>query len=179
MNDPKSPLRLPPWLAPAVVVLLTLQLSLLWIQGGLIHRQHRDLQDLRDDIQSLTDSLDQSLSQDNGTDSNAAPMRARGHHSRARIQRARNIQESQNQDPPAPEEERTKKELEASRESAKKAVSDAREVQSKLSIEENARKAEEKQKLEAAQNTWQKWVWAALGLGLVAMIVRSWLRRRG
>jgi hypothetical protein len=58
-------------------------------------------------------------------------------------------------------------------------VSEAREVQSKLSIEENIRKADEKAKVDSAENTWQKWLLAALGAGLLAVAVRSWLSRRG
>ena len=77
------------------------------------------------------------------------------------------------------DEEKARKELEESKNSAQKAVKDAREVQSKLSIEENYRKAEEKKQVEAAQNTWTKWVWATLGLLALAMVGRAWLRRRG
>ena len=177
MSEPTQPSRFPSWLGAAIVTLLTLQLGLVWVQGGLLHRQHRDLQDLREDVQSLTEALDQSLLQDSGADTELAPThaRARAHRLPRRLERVRMLQESQQPS----DEEKARKELEESKNSAQKAVKDAREVQSKLSIEENYRKAEEKKQVEAAQNTWTKWVWAALGLLALAMVGRAWLRRRG
>jgi len=172
MSDPAPPPPFPSWLGAAVLTLLTLQLGLIWIQGGLLHRQHRELQDLREDVQYLSDALDQNLLQDSGTDTEVAPTHTRLRRLPSRLLRVRHLQEPS-------DDERARKEQEASRESARKAVSDAREVQSKLSIEENIRKADEKKQVEAAQNTWQKWVWIALGGGVLAMVVRAWLRRRG
>ena len=177
MSDPVPPPRYPSWLGAAVVTLLTLQLGLIWIQGGLLHRQHRELQDLREDVLSLADALDQSLLQEPGTEQDVAPTHARERRLPRRLQRVRVLQESQTSRPA--EEEEGRKETEDSNKAARKAVQDAREVQSKLSIEENIRKAEEKKQVEAAQNTWQKWLWIALGAGVLAMAVRAWLRRRG
>ena len=44
---------------------------------------------------------------------------------------------------------------------------------------ENARKAEETSKVQAATHTWQRWVWGAMALVAVAFIARSVIRRRG
>jgi hypothetical protein len=83
-------------------------------------------------------------------------------------------------EPPEPDEDKAlKKDLEATRQSERDAVAQARDVRQKLSIEENLRKAEEKAKLEAAGKSWPPLVWAALGVALVALLVRSWQRRRG
>jgi len=57
-------------------------------------------------------------------------------------------------------------------------VKEAREVQSKLSLEENARKAEEARKVQAATNSWQRWVWGAFAFIALALVVRSVIRRR-
>jgi hypothetical protein len=175
MSDPVPPSRIPSWFSVSVLALLALQTGLIWIQGGLLNRQRGDIQGLREDIQYLTDSLDQNLIQEPVEEGSYDPTRRPLPRSKHFIQRARMMQEA----PPPTEEERTRKELEAARESTQKALSDAREAQSKLSIEENIRKAEEKKQLEAAGNTWQKWLWVALGAGVLAMVVRSWLRRRG
>ena len=78
-----------------------------------------------------------------------------------------------------PEEDQAQKDLQAAKASALKAVDDARKVQSQLSIEENIHKAEAKARVEESENAWQKWLWIALGAGMVAMVVRAWLRRRG
>jgi hypothetical protein len=173
MTEPSQPPRLPSWLAPAVVVLLGMQLVLGWIHGSLLHRQHEDLLALREDVQDLTDSVEQGLWQEDDSEEGVAPARHRArrpHH----LQRVRMVQEA-----PTPEEEQARKETQDANESAKQAVSKARKVQSQLSIEENIRKADEKAKLDTAENNWQKWLWGALGAGLVAMVVRAWLRRRG
>ena len=89
------------------------------------------------------------------------------------LQRVRMIQEQPT------EEEQARKDIQNSNDSAKNAVSKAREVQSQLSIEENIRKADEKAKMDTAESSWQKWLWIALGAGLVGMVIRAWLRRRG
>lgn len=172
MTDPSQPPRFPSWLAPAVIVMLGMQLTLSWLQGGLLHRQHEDLLALREDVQILTDTLEQGLWDEGYAEEGMAPARHRPVR-RSRLLRASAIQDA------TPEEELAQKDLENTRASAKKAVSDAREVRSKLSIEENIRKAEEKAKVESAESTWMRWLWAALGVGLVAMVVRAWLRRRG
>jgi hypothetical protein len=154
--------------------MLGMQLVLAWIHGSLLNRQHQDLVALREDIQVLADSLDPSNQQDGTSDTEIDP--ARGHRIRVpRYQRVRLIQNP----PPPNEEDQARKDLEDSNASAKKAVSEAREVQSKLSIEENIRKADEKAKVESAENTWQKWLLVALGAGVLAVAIRSWLNRRG
>ncbi|HWQ09009.1 MAG TPA: hypothetical protein VN436_07880 [Holophaga sp.] len=148
-----------------------MQLVLGWLHGSLLERQHQDLLDLREDVQELTDSLDQGDPQDDSQDESLAPARHTPAH-RRRLQRVARIQAQ-----PA-EEEQARKELQDAQASAQQAVSQARKVQSQLSIEENMRKADEKAKVDAAENAWQKWLWGALGGGLVAMAVRVWLRRR-
>jgi hypothetical protein len=166
-------------LAPVVVALLSAQLALLWIQGGLLHRQHQEIRDLREDIQSLAESIDAMQGVEMGNEGDYAPSSTglRSHGRRPKILRVRHLQETPASTPQT-DEERARKDLEASRVSAQKAVSEAREVQSKLSIEENARRAEEKAKIERAQNAWQKWIWLALATGFLAYVIRAWLRRR-
>ena len=65
----RSPLR---WIIPTF---LALQLGLLWIQGAQIHRQNLLLQGLREDLQTLADSLDNG--QDWQDDSKAVPAATR------------------------------------------------------------------------------------------------------
>lgn len=172
MTETSKPPRFPSWLAPTVVAMLGMQLVLGWLHGSLLERQHQDLLDLRVDVQDLTDSLDQGDSQDDSQDESWAPAR----HSQARRRRIQRVARIQAQ-PPA-EEEQARKEIQDAQASAQQAVSQARKVQSQLSIQENMRKADEKAKVDAAENAWQKWLWVALGGGLVALAVRTWLRRR-
>lgn len=156
------------WTIPAF---LALQLGLLWVQGAQLHRQNQVLQGLREDIQALTESLENSQGSASSDDEPAA------------------VPASLFDAPPPPkkvavlgaeeEQEPAAKELQASKDSAQKAVKDAREVQSKLSIEENARKAEEARKVQAATNAWQRWVWIGLALVVLALAGRAMLRRRG
>lgn len=156
------------WTIPAF---LALQLLMLWLQGVQLHRQNQVLQGLRDDIQALTESLDYgqgAVSDSDDADAVPAsgPVKAAPHTHVAVL----GIQE---------EQEAAAKELQASRESAQKAVKDARETQSKLSIEENARKAEEAKKVQAATSSWMNWAWGAVALVAVALVARSVIRRRG
>jgi hypothetical protein len=169
MTDPAQPPRLPSWLAPAVVAMLGVQLLLSWLQGSLIHRQHKDLLALREDVQYLAEAMDQGPGEEDYEEEELAPAR-RPH---PRIPRLQRIQTQPTED------EAAQKDLQDSRASGQRAVSQARAVQGQLSIEENIRKAEEKAKLEEAGGAWQNWLWAALGAGLVAVGVRAWLRRRG
>lgn len=163
-----EPPRIPSWLAPIVVLLLVMQLALLWLQGSLLHRQHQDLVGLREDVQALTDTVEEALYPQEDYEESAAPAR---HRLRApRLLRVQN---------PAPaDEDPAQKELRESAQSGQKAVQQARETQSKLSIEEAARKAEEKAKVEEAESHWQTWMLVALGAGLVAWAVRAWIQRR-
>ncbi len=163
------------WLGPVVVALLAGQLGLIWVQGGLLHRQHQAIQGLREDIQSLSESIELG----DGVVSEAEEgdfIPAQGRPSVRRRARLTRVAHIALQDE---ETERATRDLEESRKSAEKAVKDARETQQKLSFEENARKAEEKAKLEKVQSSGHKWIWIGLAAGLVALVVRSWLRRRG
>lgn len=172
MTDPSQPPRFPSWLAPTVVTLLVMHLGLTWIQGSLLHRQNEELRALREDVQILSDTIEQGLmASDEPVD--LEPARSRGRVQR-HVLRVRRIQA-----PPPSEEDAARKELQDSADSAKKAVNDAREVQSKLSIEENIRKADEKARIEATEHTGRNWLFIALGAGLVGVLVRAWLRRRG
>ena len=157
------------WTIPA---LLGLQLAMLWIQGAQLHRQNQVLQALREDIQALTESIEAGQGPASYEDDGAAvpasflPRPAQKKGEKVAVL---GVQE---------EQEAASKDLQASRESAQKAVKDAREAQSKLSIEENARKAEEAKKVQAATDSWQRWAWGALGLAAVALVVRAVIRRR-
>lgn len=156
------------WTIPAILVL---QLLMLWLQGAQLHRQNQVLQGLREDIQALTESLDSS--QDPVSDSDEADVVPASTGPRVQPQKrvaVLGIQE---------EEEAAAKELQASRESGQKAVKDAREAQSKISIEENARKAEETKKVQAATSSWMNWAWGAMGLVAAALVARAVIRRRG
>lgn len=159
------------WFAGLVLALLAGQLGLLWVQGRLLHRQHLDLVDLKAEIQYLSESLDAALAEP-GADETLAPARA----PRLRRRQAMVKASIQSQEEP---QDAAAKELQAARESARKAVKDSREVQSKLSIEENARKAEEKAKVKGTWEMGTKAFLIALGAGLLAMAARAWMRRRG
>lgn len=155
------------WTIPAF---LALQLGLLWVQGAQLHRQNQVLQGLREDIQALTESLENS--QGSSADEEAAAVPAGLFEAPPPPEKVAVLGAEEEQEPAA-------KELQASKDSAQKAVKDAREVQSKLSVEENARKAEEARKVQAATNTWQRWVWIGLTLVVLALAGRAMLRRRG
>ncbi len=77
------------------------------------------------------------------------------------------------------EDDRARKEVQQSADSARKAVADARKTEKQLSIAENIRKAEEQQRIDAAQNRWQTWALAALGLVVLGFLARGWIRNRG
>lgn len=149
---------------------LALQLGLLWIQGAQLHRQNQVLQGLREDIQALTESLDSNPSATSSDDDGGAmPARFQPRPAPPRQVAVLGVEE---------EQEAAARDLKASKDSAQKAIKDAREVQSKLSIEENIRKADEAQKVQAATSSWQRWVWAAMGLVVLALVIRSVLQRR-
>jgi len=171
---PQAP-RPQTWIGPVVVALLVGQLALSWVQGGLLHRQHQAIQGLRAEVLSLAENLEQG----NGVateaeESGFVPARDRHHvRRRARFTRVAHISLQDEQT------EQATRDLDEAKKSAEKAVKEAHEVQQKLSFEENARKAEEKAKLEKVQSSGQKWIWIGLAAGVVALVVRSWLRRRG
>jgi hypothetical protein len=173
---PPSPQR---WLGPGVLTLLGLQLALLWVQGVQLNRQHQDLVNLRTDVQELAESLDQGAQPDYGEEAN--PYVPGRHHGRApRWQRVR--QEPKSESKPAddldPATQAAQKDLKEARESARKGVEDARKAQSQLSLSENARKAEEKAKVQEARAAWEVWVLVAGLVVLGAFLVRGWLRAR-
>ncbi len=150
---------------------LALQLGLLWIQGAQLHRQNQVLLALREDIQALTESMEASQSPAASEEEGAAvPAGFLPRSQPPKKVAVLGVQE---------EQDATTKELQASRESAQKAVKDAREAQSKVSWEENARKADETKKVQAATRSWQRWAWAATGLVALALVARAILRRRG
>jgi len=156
------------WTIPT---LLALQLGLLWLQGAQLHRQNQVLQGLREDIQALADSIENSQGTASGEDDGAAVPA--GFLPQAPPQKKVAVLGVQE------EQEAVAKDLQASRDSAQKAVKDAREAQSKLSIEENARKVEEARKVQGATASWQRWTWGAAALAALALVARAFLRRRG
>ncbi len=179
MNDPRTPAPppapgLPRGLAAAGVILLTLQLALGYLQGGLLHRQHGELQSLRADLQDLTEALEQSQGSGGGTVGGERWSFTRRTPGPGPRYRAAGMAVLGSDD-----DERAQKELQQSRDSAKKAVQEGRKAQEQLSITENARKADEKARMDSAQNQWQRWSLAGAGLVVLAFVLRGWWRRRG
>jgi len=156
------------WIIPTF---LGLQLAMLWIQGAQLHRQNQVLQGLRDDIQALSESIENSQGSAS-SEEEAAAVPARFWNDPLPQKKVAVLGAEEEQDGAA-------KELQASKDSAQKAVKEAREAQSKLSIEENARKAEETRKVQAATDSWQRWVYGALALVALAFGARAVFRRRG
>jgi uncharacterized protein (DUF1800 family) len=150
---------------------LALQLGLIWIQGAQLHRQNQVLQGLREDIQALSESIENNQSEAS-TEEDAAAVPAGFRFDPTPQKKVAVLGAEEEQEPAA-------KELQASKDSAQKAVKEAREAQSKLSIEENARKAEEARKIQGATDSWQRWFWGALALVALAFAARSVIRRRG
>ncbi len=155
------------WIIPTF---LALQLGLLWIQGAQLHRQNQVLQGLREDVQALTESIANGQSSVSQEDNGPAVPASR-HSQGGTLQKVAVLGVEEDQDPAA-------KELKAVRESGQKAVQEAREARSKISIEENIRKADETKKIQSATTAWQGWVWGALALVALALIVRSVIQRR-
>ncbi len=146
-----------------LAVVSILQLGLLWIQGAQLYRQQETLQALRLDIQELAEIID-SANPQSGDEGHWSPSAHRGRHGRLRLV--------------TQEEDEGVKETRQSREAAQKAIKDANEAQRKLSITEAAKKAEEKEKIQAVETAWTRWVWIALALVALALMLRAWLRRR-
>lgn len=168
----------PKWLGYAIVLLLSLQLALGYVQGALLHRQQEELRSIRSDLSDLAEVIEQgqgAMDGGSGQDGVWRPTAPRGSRRSARPPLVLNARMVLDGD----EDERARKDLEQSRENARKAVSDAHKVQEQLSVTENARKAEEKKQIDAAQNQWQKWSFIALGLVALALIIRAWIQRRG
>lgn len=172
MNEPETRPAVPRWILGAVLTLLTLQVGLLWLHGAMLERQHADLAALREDVQDLSDSLDEFQGTFDDTGSGGlSPSRQRIRHRPSRLVRAR----MQEQDP----EEAQKKQIEEQRKAEKEAVAKARDLREKVSFEENARKAEEKAKVEKAVTPWRNMVAAGVAVALFALLLRAWARRRG
>lgn len=175
----------------SLVAVLVAQAGLLWLHGGLLNRQHRELQSIRQTIQDLTEALDngagndaQGLDEGNYKPASAAlhPRHNPRHRQQPRLQSVSLaklvLQDAQDNAPEG--QDPTMKDLQKTRDSQKKAVADARDIQQKLSIEENIRKAEEKKKVEAATSSFYPLVYWAMGIGLLAFIVgRIWRARAG
>ena len=185
MSDPSPTPTGPTWLSRSVVVLLALQVALLWTHGSMLQRQHEDLEALRDDVQSLTESLDQQDGWDSseGDSSNPSPARARVPRRGRRLIRT-TVQTTTEAPQGEPDDDAAAQELQASQRSAQEAVAKARDLQAKLSLEENARKAEAQAQALAkaqaqAEDRWRRWLWTIPAVALVALLGRSWLRRRG
>ena len=187
MNESQQP-RQPGWTQSALVAVLAAQVGLLWLHGGLLNRQHSAMQGMRQDIQDLTEALDNSVSEhamppDEGSFKPASSGPRAGRHLRHnRLQTVANvkfvIQDTQDNAPEG--QDPTMKDLQKTRDSQKKAVADARDIRQKLSIEENIRKADEKKKVEAATSSFYPVVYWAMGIGLLAFIVgRVWRARAG
>lgn len=192
MNESPQP-RQPVWIQSALVAVLAAQVGLLWLHGGLLNRQHAAIQAMRQDIQDLTEALDDSADntdqtpeggsiRPSSTDFRAARLPHRHHGRHPRLQAVNTLrfvlQDAQDNAPRG--EDPTMKDLQNTRDSQKKAVADARDIRQKLSYEENARKAEEKKKVEAATNNFYPIVYWAMGIALLAFIVgRVWRARAG
>jgi hypothetical protein len=185
-EEPKPAPSIPRWLSRTVVTLLAAQLALLWTHGSMLQRQHEDLQSLRDDIQALSESLDQEQDgwdDGSGQDGNSAadpalvPAR-RLRHLRARKGRPALLRVQDPGEQPSGSDQQAAKDLADSLKSGKDAVAQARKVQSQLSIEENYRKAEEKAKAEGEFKRWLPWAAFLGAVGAGAMMLRGWLRTR-
>lgn len=156
----------PTWVMGGILVLLAVLVGLTWLNGALLNRQHHELMAMREDVQNLSDSLEQALS-GGETESGLTPssLSRRSH----RLQRVK-LQDE--------DSDRAMKDLKESRDSASKAVGQARDVQRKVSIEENARLADQQAKREAAERWWRPWLYGAVLIACLAFVLRAWIRRR-
>lgn len=163
----------PRWLAWAIVALLSGQMVLLWLQGSLLQRQHGDLQALRQDVQDLADAVEglQDSFDPGAPGESLQPSRHRPARRRGAVVRVL-LQEGDS-------DQGVRKELENQRKAEREAVEKARETQEKLSLAENARKAEEKARLQAEGRKVSPLLWIGAAVLFGAVLLRSWLRRRG
>lgn len=198
MNDSPQPGR-PGWISPTLVALLAAQVGLLWLCGGLLNRQNGEIMAMREDIQDLTEAVDNITSdqapatEDGNFQPAASHLRARPappkhRHHAPHFQRASfgsgparaNAVLQDTQEKPQDEQDQAAKDIKEANESAKKAVAEARDTQQKLSLSENARKAEEKKKVESATASFLPIVYAAMAIGILAFIIgRVWRARSG
>lgn len=171
MTEPAKKTEMPRWLATALVTILACQVGLLWMQGTLLERQHGDLQGLREDVQDLTESLEQFEDAfDQGATDGAVRPSSRPilrHRAAVRVR----LQEEGDQG--------VRKELADQRKSEREALDKARDARQKLSWEENQRKAEEKAKVEAEAHKLSPLIWVGVVVALLALFLRSWFRNRG
>ncbi len=172
MSGPQQSRTFPGWLAPAVVVLLGLQVVLLYVQGAQLHQQRGELRALREEVQGLTEAMDEAMSTEESSYRPSSHLRTTSRH---KVSKHRTFQRVILEEDPEP----VTKELEASRKESQKAVEKARDTQEKLSIEANAQKAEAKAKVEAEKHKWGRYVGLGFGIALLALVVRSFLRRNG
>ena len=153
--------------------LLCAQLFLLWLQGSLLNRQHKELASMRSEIRDLALAINDTMFMDE--EAYVTPAYGIWPNASARSkQKAGGLLPVNLQ-----EEELAANEVEKSRKSAEDAVKEAKKVQQELSISENARKAEEKAKIEKEKTRWHRYLGYALLGALVAYFGGAWLRKRG
>jgi lipoate-protein ligase A len=145
--------------------MLGIQLALLWAQGALLNRQQAELAAMRLEIRRLTIAVDAALLPNEAPGAPAFPASSRS--SRPWAAKAM-----------FSEDGGAGREMEKSKESAREAVKKARDAQEKISISENARKAEEKASAEQEKKKWTRWLGAALLLAAIAFAGNAWRNRK-
>lgn len=164
---------LPRWFGPSVVLMLTLQLGVLWVQGGLLNRQRSEIRSLREEIQTLAEAIEQNW---------VGPETLDGYQPHRNLpsaaQRAPKLLRVGIQNPDEAEEKAIAEHKNATRQSAEQTQAKVDDTQKKLSITENARIAEEKSKREAEEHKWTRLAGAGVAAGLLAFLIRAWIRRR-
>lgn len=161
------------WPTALLSALLLAQLGLAWIHGRLLNRQHLQLLEMREDLQGLAEAIEQSYADPGFEDGSVAPAaRLKARRPRA-VRAAHRIQEGQDR-----EQDAAARELEASRQSAEKAVKDAKVAREKLSVQHAAERAERAEKIDKASTNF---FWASLGAAVVlfgAYAARGFINRR-
>jgi hypothetical protein len=182
MSEPHPAPIIPKWLSRSVVTLLALQVGLLWVHGSLLQRQHDDLQALREDVQALADSLDQDQDEWDSSGIEPNPARWAGHRGRPAA-RAAYLRAEESGKAPEGEGDQAltelQKDMDQTRKSERDAVAKARDTQEKMSIQANIQKAEDKARAQADTDSWMPWVWGAVAVSVLALLVRAIFRRRG
>lgn len=167
----------PKGLGIAIVVLLSLQLGLGYVQGSLLHRQQDQLSAIRADLQDLAEAVALGQGAMDAEPGDGEPWRPAA--PRATRPPARRYALATLAVLGGDEEDRARKEVQQSRDTARKGVEEARKAQQQLSVEEAIRKAETRQQTDAAQSQWLKWSMVAVGAVALGLLARAWLRRRG
>ena len=182
MNEPHPAPLLPKWLSRSVLALLALQVGLLWVHGSLLQRQHDELMALREDVQALADSLDQDQDEWDSNSIDPHPARWAGHRGH-RTARAAYLRAEETGKAAEGEGDQAltelKKDMDQTRKSERDAVAKARDTQEKMSISANIQKAEDKARAEAVIHDWMPWLWGAVAVSVLALLVRALFRRRG